>query len=212
MYMNKDEIIIDELYRIKKKDLKRCAQVAAKAFLDDASSKFLLSANLTYKSLFNYYFVIYNAAFKKMYMFAESENINGFIIIAPLKNSNLSVWDCIRAGALKIIFSQGLGIVFRSLEYEKNCNKAREGIASADSWYIFQFGVLPDKQGMKIGSKTIKPVLDWFDSKNISCYLETQKAVNVNIYTHLGFLLKLKGTLPDKKMSQFAMFRSFRQQ
>ena len=102
--------------------------------------------------------------------------------------------------------------VFRSLEYEKNCNKAREGIASADSWYIFQFGVLPDKQGMKIGSKTIKPVLDWFDSKNISCYLETQKAVNVNIYTHLGFLLKLKGTLPDKKMSQFAMFRSFRQQ
>ena len=70
--MNKDEIIIDGLYRIKKKDLKRCAQVAAKAFLDDASSKFLLSANLTYKSLFNYYFVIYNAAFKKMYMFAES--------------------------------------------------------------------------------------------------------------------------------------------
>ena len=120
----------------------------------------------------------------------------------------MSVWDCLSAGALKIIFSQGLGIVFRSLEYEKNCNKTREGIASSDSWYIFQFGVLPDKQGMKLGSKIIKPVLRWFDEEKIPCYLETQKDVNVCIYNHLGFLLKMIGTLPDKKMSQFAMFRT----
>ncbi|CCY62490.1 MAG: GNAT family N-acetyltransferase [Candidatus Gastranaerophilaceae bacterium] len=206
--MKKDEIKIDGLYQIKKKDLRRCAEVAAKAFLDDESSKFLFSSKLTYKSLYNYYLVIYNAAFRKMYMFAESEDINGFIIITPVKNSNLSVWDCLSAGALKIIFSQGLGIVFRSLEYEKNCNKTREGIASSDSWYIFQFGVLPDKQGMKLGSKIIKPVLRWFDEEKIPCYLETQKDVNVCIYNHLGFLLKMIGTLPDKKMSQFAMFRN----
>lgn len=206
--MKKDEIKIEGLYQIKKKDLERCAEVAAKAFLEDESSKFLLSSHLTYKSLYNYYLVIYNAAINKMYMFAESEDINGFIIIAPVKHSNLSVWECIMAGALKLIFSQGPGIVFRSLEYEKNCNKTREMIASADSWYIFQFGVLPDKQGMRLGSKIIKPVLNWFDKKKITCYLETQKDVNVYIYNHLGFLLKMVGTLPDKKMSQYAMFRN----
>lgn len=61
---------------------------------------------------------------------------------------------------------------------------------------------------MKLGSKIIKPVLRWFDEEKIPCYLETQKDVNVCIYNHLGFLLKMIGTLPDKKMSQFAMFRN----
>ncbi len=205
--MKKRTILIDGLYKIEKKDLKRCASVAAKAFIDDESSKFIFSSALTYKSLYNYYLVIYKAAFEKMYMFAESENIDGFIIITPSNNADLSLWECIKAGAMEIIFSLGLGIVFRSLQYEKNCAKVREKIASFDSWYIFQFGVSPDKQGQRLGSKTIKPVLEWFDSQKFECYLETQKDVNVNIYSHLGFCLKSKGFLPDKKNEQFAMLR-----
>ncbi len=207
--MKKEEFIINGLYKIKKADLKRCAEVAAKAFIDDESSKFILSANLTYKSLYNYYLVIYKAAYNKMHMFAESENINGFIIIAPIKNADLSLWECIKAGALKLIFSQGLGMVFRSLEYEKNCIKNRDKIATTDNWYIFQFGVSPDKQGEKLGSKTIKPVLSWFDSEKIACYLETQKDINVDIYSHFGFSLKMVSTLPNKEVNQFAMLRNY---
>ncbi len=206
--MKKKEINIEGLYKIQKRDLKRCAEVAAQAFLNDESSKFLLSSKLTFKALYNYYSVIYKVVFDKMYMFAESEKINGLIIIAPIKNSELSVWDYIKTKSLKAILSLGIGTIVRSVKYENNCIKIRKNIATSDMWYIFQFGVLPEKQGQGIGSRTMKPFLNWLDSEKISCYLETQKEQNIKMYNHFGFSLKSTDTLPKKKASQFAMLRN----
>lgn len=206
--MKKQEPNINGIYRIKTKDLAKCAEVAANAFIDDESSKFLLDSKLNYKSLYEFYLVIYNALYNKMYMFSESENIDSFIIIAPVKNSELSLWDFIQAGGLKLIFLNGLDFVLRSLKYENNCIKIRKKFVSSDDWYIFQFGVTPAKQGIGLGSKIMKPILNWFDSENIACYLETQKDVNVDIYNHFGFVLKSIDTLPNKNIKQFAMLRT----
>lgn len=199
---------IEGIYRIKKTDLNKCAETAAQAFIEDESSKFILSSKLAHKTLYDFYLVIYNALYNKMYMFSESENIDSFIIIAPIKNSELSLYDFILAGGLKLIFSNGLDFVLRSLNYEKNCIKIRKKFVSSDDWYIFQFGVTPSKQGIGLGSKIMKPILNWFDSEKISCYLETQKDVNVDIYNHFGFILKSIDTLPNKNIKQFAMLRN----
>ncbi len=206
--MKKEDLLIDGLYKITSKDIKRCAQVAAMAFLEDESCKYILNSGLTLKSLYEYYLVIYKAAFDKMYMFAESENINGLIVFTPLKSADLSVFDCIKQGALKIIFNQGLGILFRSLEYEKNCIKMRKNIEKENPWYIFQFCVIPSMQGKKFGSRTIKPFLKWLDCQNIGCCLETQKAVNVEIYKHFGFYLNTAANLSGSSVKQFSMFRN----
>lgn len=206
--MKKQKLDIKGLYQIQKKDLKKFAETAAQAFICDETSKFILSSKLTHKTLYDFYSVIYNATYNKMYMFAESENIDGFIIIAPIKNSELSLWEFIKAGGLKLVFSYGLDFVLRSLNYEKNCIKIRKKFVSSNDWYIFQFGVAPTKQGMGLGSKIIRPVLNWLDSEKISCYLETQKDVNVDIYNHFGFALKSTDTLPNKNKKQFAMLRS----
>lgn len=207
--MKNEDFLIEGLYKIKKQDIEKCAQVAAKSFLDDNSCKYILDSNLTLKSLYEYYLVIYKAAYNKMYMFAESENINGIIIITPIKNADLSVWDCIKCGAVKLILSKGAGILFRSLAYEKICIKMRNKIVKNNSWYIFQFCVIPEKQGKKLGSKMMKHVLQWMDSNNICCYLETQKLINVDIYKHFGFSLKMIDTLPESKIKQFSMFRNY---
>lgn len=203
--MKKEEINIEGLYKIEKKDLKKCAETAAQAFINDESSKFLLSSKLSIENLYNFYLVLYKALFKKMYIFAESKDINGFIIIAPVENSILSTWDFIKAGGLKIIFNQGLGILFRALAYENNCVNIRKKIIPPKAWYIFQFSVLPVKQGTGIGSKTIKPALKWLKANENSCYLETLNKTNIDIYKHLGFELKSIDTLPKSKKKQFAM-------
>lgn len=205
--MKKQEPNIKGLYKIKRKDIEKCAKTAAQAFLDDESSKFILSSKLTYKTLYDFYLVIYKGLYNKMYLFSESENIDSFIIIAPIKNSELSLWDFIKAGGLKLIFSNGLSFVLRSLNYEKNCIKIRKNIVTSNDWYIFQFGVTPAKQGIKMGSSIMKPILSWLDSEKIACYLETQKDVNVDIYNHFGFVLKSVDTLPSTNIKQFAMLR-----
>lgn len=206
--MKNQEPIINELYRLRKSDLKKCALVASKAFIDDESSKFLLSSKLTQESLYEYYIVLYNAIYKKMYMFADSKDIHGFIIISSIKNSEISIWEFIKAGGLKIIFSFGLGIVSRSLAYENNCINIRKPFISPNDWHIFQFGVIPEKQSQGLGSKIIKPVLSWLDSKKTACYIETQKTINVDIYSHFGFKLMSVDTLPKKQTKQYAMLRN----
>lgn len=206
--MKRQEPSIKELYKIKKKDIEKCAETAAQAFINDESSKFILASKLSHKALYDFYLVIYNALYNKMHLFSESENIDSFIIIAPIKNAELSLLDFIQAGGLKLIFSNGLDFVLRSLSYEKNCIKIRKKFVSLDDWYIFQFGVTPAKQGIGLGSKIMKPILNWFDSEKIACYLETQKDVNVDIYNHFGFILKSVDTLPNKNIKQFAMLRS----
>lgn len=206
--MQNQEPNVKGLYRIKKTDLKRCAEIAARAFIDDESSKFILSSKLIHKTLYDFYLIIYNASYNKMYMFSESENIDSFIIIAPIKNAELSLWSFIKAGGLKLIITNGLDFILKSLSYEKNCIKIRKKFVAPNDWYIFQFGVVPAKQGLGLGSKTMKPILNWFDSENISCYLETQKDINIDIYNHFGFVLKSIDTLPNKNIKQFAMLRS----
>lgn len=205
--MKKQEPSINEIYRLKESDLKKCAKVASQAFIDDESSKFLLSSKLTQESLYEFYLVMYKAIYRKMYMFADSENINGFIIFSSMDNAEISLFDFIKAGGLKVIYLLGLDLVLRSLEYEKNCLNIRKVFVSKNDWYIFQFGVDPEKQGTGIGSKIMKPILNWFDSKNIKCYLETQKDINVDIYKHFGFGLKSIDTLPKRQVKQFAMLR-----
>lgn len=206
--MEKEKFNIEGLYRIEQNELSKCADVAARAFLDDESSKFLLSSKLTYKSLYDYYLTIYKVVYNKMHIFAESKDINGFIIVSPLKNADLSLWDYIRAKSLKAIFSFGIGVILRSLKFENNCIKIRNKIASLDSWYIFQFGVLPSKQGQGVGSKTMKPFLKWLDTQKIPCYLETQKIGNIHMYKHFGFTLESIDTLAQTTKNQFAMLRT----
>ncbi len=206
--MKKDEIKINGLYKIEEKDLKRCASVAAHAFLDDNSSKFLLSSKLTLKTLCEYYRVIFNATYKKMHMYAESKNLNGFIIVAPIENTELTTWDFIKAGGLKLLLRCGIGTLCRSFAYEQNCIRIRKKIISTNSWYVFQFGVNPKKQGTGLGSKLMKSVLELLDDKKVSCYLETHKMINVKMYEHFGFLVKSIDKLPNKTMQQFAMLRN----
>ncbi|MCD7878595.1 MAG: GNAT family N-acetyltransferase [Candidatus Gastranaerophilales bacterium] len=203
----KNKLIIKELYKIEKKDIKRCAEIAAKAFIDDNSCRFILAANLTFKSLYDFHLMLYKSAFDRMYMFSESEKINSLIIITPLKNAELSILKCIKEGALKIIFSQGAGIALRAFHYEQNCIKMHNKFATKGSWYIFQFCVVPEEQGKKLGSKTLCPILKWMDSNNINCCLETHKTVNVEIYKHFGFSLKTVNTLPMNNGYQYAMYR-----
>lgn len=203
--MKKKELNIHGLYKIEKNDLKKCAETAAKAFINDESSKFLLSSKLSLANLYDFYLVLYKALFKKMYIFAESKDINGFIIIAPVNDSVLLAWDFIKAGGLKVIFNQGLGILFRALAYENNCINIRKKFIPPNAWHIFQFAVLPAKQGIGIGSKTIKPVLKWLKTNETSCYLETLNKTNIDIYKHLGFELKSVDTLPKSEKKQFAM-------
>lgn len=207
--MNK--FFINGLKQAEKKDLEQCANIAALAFLDDPSSIFLFKNELCYKSLFDFYLILYKSIFNKMNIYINEDNFSGFIITSSIKKSIITIADFIKNGGNKIIYKHGLGLVKRSLSFEHNNILIRKNFINTNDWYIMQFGVNPSKQKCGIGSKLMKPLINWFDENYINCYLETFKDVNIKIYNHYGFELKYTGFIPDKSRKQYAMLRKYSQ-
>ena len=203
----KETLDLKGLYTVQKKDLKTCANVAARAFLDDPSSRYLLKKDLTRPRLYKYYLNAFKALYNDAYILAPNEEIEGFIILMPPGKTSVSALRFIKAGGLALPFSVGFGILSRSIEYENNNYRIRQSVCSDNTWYIFQFGVAPEKQGQGIGSKLMKPFLNWLDERHLPCYLETHKEKNVELYAHYGFILKATDALPDKSHTQYGMLR-----
>ena len=205
--MKKETLELKGLYTVQERDLKKCSAVAARAFLDDPSSKYLLKRNLSCAKLYKYYLNAFKALYSDAYFYAPTEAIEGFIILMPPAKTSVSAIRFIEAGGLTLPFSVGLGILSRSIEYEKNNDKIRKSVCPDETWYIFQFGVAPEKQGLGLGSVLMRPFLQWLDERHLPCYLETHKEKNVDLYAHYGFLLKATASLPDEKHKQYAMLR-----
>lgn len=205
--MMKEILNLKGLYTVRKKDLKKCADVAARALLDDPSSKYLLKTDLTQQKLSRYYLIAFKALYDDAYILATSEDMEGIIILMPPGKTSVSAAKFIEAGGLALPFSVGFGILSRSIKYENNNFRIRKSVCHDETWHIFQFGVAPEKQGQGLGSMLIKPFLIWLDERHLPCYLETHKQKNVDLYTHYGFLIKATDTLPDKIHTQYGMLR-----
>jgi ribosomal protein S18 acetylase RimI-like enzyme len=58
-------------------------------------------------------------------------------------------------------------------------------------------GVDPPRQGQGVGSALMAPVLARADAAAQPCYLETNKEINVKLYTKHGFEVQFEGDIPN---------------
>jgi GNAT superfamily N-acetyltransferase len=63
-------------------------------------------------------------------------------------------------------------------------------------WYLATLGVDPPRQGQGVGGALIQPVLARADADGLSCYLETEREINVTFYKRHGFEVVVEVDLP----------------
>ena len=112
------------------------------------------------------------------------------------------------SGGIKLIFRYSLGIVLRLLNYEKYAMKMKKRYSDENCWYLYSLTVCPSCQKKGLATKVMRPMLDFFDSTNQGCYLETNKECNISMYEHFGFKLMERGTIPGTDVKHFAMYRA----
>lgn len=109
---------------------------------------------------------------------------------------------------MSIVPKMGIKGIKKMSDFENFANKIKRKYAKKNCWYLYTFVTMPGHRGKGLGSKLMKPMLEYLDKNNQDCYLETLKEVNVGIYEKYGFELMKTVEFPNTDLTLYAMLRS----
>lgn len=144
---------------------------------------------------------------KNTFFVADNEYANSLAVFSPYEKSGVSIWKYIKAGGLGMIAKIGIRSVIRMARFEKFALNIKNKYSNPNCWYLYAFVTIPEHRGKGLGSKIIKPMMDYLDQNNQDCYLETLLPINVKIYNKYGFELKEEVKVPGTELVLYAMLR-----
>lgn len=144
---------------------------------------------------------------KKSFFLADSDQAHSLAILSPYQKGGISTWEYVKAGALWLLPTMGIKTTNRMTSFEKFALEIKNKYANPDCWYLYVFATMPEFRGKGIGSKIIKPMLNYLDENKQDCYLETVSFANVEIYKKYGFELKEEVKVPNADLILYAMLR-----
>ena len=196
-------------YYIQEYDLKRVGEMVGGTFADDTAVKYLLG-DVSEKTRSRYCQTTYRSMFGDAIMISTDAAIDNLIVLCPPGYRGIPTMRFMHNGGLITACRVGLGAIKRSIAFEKNAVAVRNRFSDDKTWYLMTFAVRAGKTHHGLGSEILRPVLDWMDKNHYSVYLETDKAVNVEMYEHFGFQVVDICMVPGSQIKQYGMLRAAR--
>lgn len=193
------------LYIAEEKDIDRLAEVAADAYEDYPLHNWFSGGRYDAKASELIMKISLKTMINDAVIFADCEEINGFAVILPPGFTGSKTLPFLLNGGIELILHSGLSIIGRLLSYETFAMKIRKKLTNYEDWYFYNLSVSKKSQGKGIATKLFAPAMKFCLDTDGLCYLETNKATNVDIYKHYGFKLRIKGTVPKSDVKHYAM-------
>ena len=196
-----------KVYGLGRPDLPAAARLMASAFSRDPSIRYLLGGTGAGSRDWEYFLCVLKAVYGKCLILSLDEEINSLLILFPPELKAVPSLPFLAYGGLTLFRSFGLGLLLRSLNYERNCSRVKGRFATAHTWYCLCLAVSPQLQGRGFASRLIRPALEELEANRCSLYLETHRELNVSIYRHLGFELLDASPIPGTNIVQYSMMK-----
>ena len=193
------------LYIAKPSDFETLINVAGKAYIDYPLHVYFYGGKYEEEGLKQAMRVNLYSMFDEGIIYADSEELNGFVILMPPVYTGIKTLSFVWNGGFWIIYGQGIKAFYRMVKFESFAMDLRKKYTNNEDWYLYNLCVHPNFQGKKISSKLIKPIINYFKMHKKICYLETNIDGNVPIYEHFGFKLLEKTTVPNSNVPHYAM-------
>ncbi|MBR5871098.1 MAG: GNAT family N-acetyltransferase [Clostridia bacterium] len=196
------------LYLVQEKDIDRLAEIAADAYRDYPLHNWFTKGTYDAKASRLIMQISLKTMMKDAVIYADSEEINGFVVLLPFGFTGSKTLPFLMNGGLELIFHAGPGIIGRLLAYESYAMNLKKQFTDNYDWYIYNLSIRKEAQGKGIASKLMRPILQFFDDEQMVAYLETNKASNVGLYQHYGFDLMREELIPKTPVTHYAMVRN----
>ena len=193
------------LYIVKKSDFESLITLTGKAYEDYPLHIYLSGGKYDEEGCKQMMRVNLSLMFDEGIIYADSEELNGFVIVLPPGYTGISTLSFIWNGGYWIIYNQGIRASYRMASFESFAMNLKKKYTNNEDWYIYNLCVSKEAQGKKIASKLMKPLLNYFKLNKKICYLETNNDRNVPIYEHFGFKVMEKTIVPNSEVPHYAM-------
>ena len=162
--------LIDDLYRIQRKDLKNAVSVLDNAFSEDSMWKAVFKDEKKNRALTE---VMVRFCLKYGNVFSTSDSLEGIMALVP-HDKEMTLWRIIRSGA----FSLSLKISNEAKIMKVLTNtveEAKKDLNLGSHIHLLIMGVSQENQGKGYGGKLLRALLEKADIEGSPIYLETQK-------------------------------------
>jgi ribosomal protein S18 acetylase RimI-like enzyme len=184
--------LISDLYKLKKEDIKKAANVLVSAYTEDPMLEIIFKDEDKRRIQFE---VMLRFCMKYGDVYSTSNNFEGVMAIAP-HDKDMTIWRTIRSGG----FFLGMKIASVSKMMKQSIKlieETKKNLNLNSYVYLFIIGVLQEFQGKGFGGKLLRAIIEKADIERKSMYLETQNEKNVSLYEKYGFYVVKKVNLPD---------------
>ena len=194
--------LISDLYKIKKKDIKKAANVLANAFSEDPMWKKIFKEEDKYRVISE---MMARFSLKYGNVFSTSDNLEGVMAIAP-HDKDLTAWRIIRSGAF--FLSMKIASVMKTMKpVGEAIKEEKKNLNIGPYIYLLIIGVSQEFQGKGFGGKLLRAIIEKSEIERKSIYLETQIEKNVTLYEKYGFYVYKKINLPVLNLPMWLMVR-----
>ena len=83
-------------------------------------------------------------------IYADSEELNGFVIVLPPGYTGISTLSFIWNGGYWIIYNQGIRASYRMASFESFAMNLKKKYTNNEDWYLYNLCVSKEAQGKKL--------------------------------------------------------------
>lgn len=193
-----------------KEDTAWASEILEQAFHTDPLLNFIYGDTISEPGKLNWFFrttFCLAALYGKCLSTAEKD---GVLMMLPPDQTKMTIGKMLRSGLLAAPFKMGWASMSRMMAFMDFAEKEHKAATSADHYYIMTVGVLPERQGMGVGTKLMTKALEIVDANQMQCYLETQNKTNVPMYQKFGFEVVSDKEIPTGGLHNWGMLRKKR--
>ena len=199
---------LKDFVQLNKSHIKPATEVLTRAFRNDPMSKYFFADELKREKrlphLFQY-ILSYCVRYGEVY--ATSSDLEGIAAWLTSDNHPMAFWRLIRSVPLSIMLSFGREGGARMRYLGEYIDAVHKRLAPFEHWFLQTIGVDPQFKGKGYAGRLLRPMFARIDEEGLPCYLETLDEANVPLYEHFGFRVLEKSTIPETKLTNWAMLR-----
>ena len=197
---------LSEFYKLSKSDVNYISKLFERVFFNWSLAVAIEPDEEIRRTRMHYFYALsIKHLIKYGEVYAPSPKMEGVAIWVHSDYYEMSTWQMIKSGALKVLIKFGFKSMKRAEILLDFAADITAELINEPHYHLVWLGVEPELQKKGIGTELMLAILNKFSKENMKCLLDTQDKQNIDYYRRFGFKLISESQFPNVDVMHWVM-------